>query len=213
MQPTQNPIAYPAIPTQTDPVRHLNCVDCGQLFDEPSRFAECKDCADYADSYGELQLDRYLSETEAGDLAETENTRSFGVVATPCTCPACTSVVPVEPVSQILRCAVLYLCRHGWCQGAYYDQTAVCFTPAACLVGAIAMVCYGGPVEAPAQHFNDPGFDDFEAAVAYLDRHLSAEYGSNVYEFNDAKDRNGLQVVGMLLKAADAWDRTNGGAA
>ncbi len=49
-----------------------------------------------------------------------------------------------------LRATALYLDRHGWCQGSYYDATAVCFTPAACLVGAIGMVCYGGPVDAPA---------------------------------------------------------------
>ena len=79
--------------------------------------------------------------------------------------------------ARTLRDAALYLTRHGWVQGAQYDQTAVCFTPAACLVGAIGMVCYGGPVEAPAQHFGTPEFDAFEAAVSYLDGYLSREYG------------------------------------
>ena len=51
------------------------------------------------------------------------------------------------------------------------------------------MVCYGGPVDAPAQHFDDPGFLDFEEAVLHLDRYLLVEDGSESYEFNDAKGR------------------------
>src|SRR5262249_43674072 len=38
------------------------------------------------------------------------------------------------PVSSVLRSAATYLDRHGWIQGAYYDATATCFTPSACLV-------------------------------------------------------------------------------
>src|SRR5256885_13019108 len=84
-----------------------------------------------------------------------------------------TSTAPMTVVSRTLRDAGSYLTRHGWVQGSYYDQTAQGFTPAACLVGAIGSVCYGGPVDAPAQHFHAPGFAEFEAAVAFLDRYLS----------------------------------------
>ena len=104
---------------------------------------------------------------------------------------------------QVLRSAALYLERHGWIQGAYYDLTSTCFTPAACLVGAIGMVCYGGPVDAPAQHFDDPGYLDFEEAVLHLDRWLLVNDGSESYEFNDAKGRTVQDVTHVLRQAAD----------
>ena len=112
-----------------------------------------------------------------------------------------------------LRAAALYLDRHGWCQGSYYEQTATLFTPAACTVGAIGMVCYGSPVDAPAQHFDDPGWGDFEAAVAFLDRYLIGPYDLDVYSFNDAHGRTAEQVTTALRSAADEWDRTHGGGA
>jgi len=104
---------------------------------------------------------------------------------------------------NVLRSAALYLQRHGWIQGAYYDATAASFTPAACLVGAIGMACYGGPVDAPAQHFDDPGFLDFEEAVLHLDRWLLVNDGSESYEFNDAKGRQVADVLHALRQAAD----------
>ena len=103
----------------------------------------------------------------------------------------------------VLKSAATYLERHGWIQGAYYDATAVIFTPAADMVGAIAMACYGGPVEAPAQHFTDPGFLDFEEAVLHLDRYLLVYDGSVSYEFNDAKGRQFTDVLRVLRQAAD----------
>jgi hypothetical protein len=126
-------------------------------------------------------------------------------------------VVPVT-VASTLRSAARYLSLHGWCQWCYFDQTAECFTPAACMVGAIGMVCYGGPVDAPAQMFDDPGFGDFEEAVAWLDRWLNERYGDGqtpytAYDFNDAKGRTGTEVIVELLHAADAWDTTQDGGA
>ncbi|HEY3002207.1 MAG TPA: hypothetical protein VGJ44_07630 [Kribbellaceae bacterium] len=105
-------------------------------------------------------------------------------------------------VPQTLRNAALYLERHGWIQGSYYDATSGVFTPPACLVVAIGMVCYGGPVEAPAQHFDDPGFADFEEAVLHLDRYLLVEDGSESYEFNDARGRTVHDVTYVLRRAA-----------
>jgi hypothetical protein len=128
-----------------------------------------------------------------------------GYVVTDAGLLALTEVIPGEApgaAAQVLRSAALYLQRYGWIQGAYYDATSQTFTPAACLVGAIAMVCYGGPVEAPAQHFDDPGYLDFEEAVLHLDRYLLVEDGSESYEFNDAKGRTADQVMDVLRKAA-----------
>jgi hypothetical protein len=105
--------------------------------------------------------------------------------------------------AQVLRSAAVYLERHGWIQGSYYDTTATVFTPAACLVGAIGMVCYGGPVDAPAQHFDDPGFLDFEEAVLHLDRYLLVEDGSESYAFNDVPGRRVEDVLHVLRHAAD----------
>lgn len=140
-------------------------------------------------------------------------------------CPDCVTVVPADneygytitgveqapcpaeheapgTAGRVLRSAAVYLERHGWITGAYYDATTGVFTPPACMVGAIGMVCYGGPVDAPAQHFDDPGFLDFEEAVLHLDRYLLVEDGTESYEFNDARGRTVDQVTDVLRKAA-----------
>jgi hypothetical protein len=116
--------------------------------------------------------------------------------------PELTQVSPTT-TARTLRDAATYLSRHGWIQGAYYDPAAEVFTPAACTVGAIGMVCYGGPVEAPAQMFDHSGFDEFEAAVSYLDRLLADEMGHGVYEWNDDRARTWADVVETLVEAAD----------
>jgi hypothetical protein len=104
--------------------------------------------------------------------------------------------------AMVLRLAARYLELHGWIQGAYYDVTATVFTPAADMVGAIAMVCYGGPCETPALMFDDPGFLDFEEAVLHLDRFLLVEDGSEAYEFNDYRGRRLDDVLRVLHEAA-----------
>jgi hypothetical protein len=126
---------------------------------------------------------------------------------------------PVTPANTLRR-AARYLSRYGWIQGAYYDMTATSFTPAACMVGAIGVVCYGGPVDAPAQQFEDPNWADFEQAMAWLDRYLTQRHGQpdgatpyTAYDFNDAKGRTATEVIVELLNAADAWDNTQDGAA
>jgi len=116
-----------------------------------------------------------------------------------------TTVTP----ARTLRAAGLYLSRYGWVQGSYFDQAATVFTPAACIVGAIAIVCYGGSVEAPAQHFDAPEFGDFEAALNFLDRYLVGTTARTVgcaYEFNDAPGRTREGVVNVLEAAADVWE-------
>jgi hypothetical protein len=123
--------------------------------------------------------------------------------STPSTCPVdLVTETDDETTARVLRSAATYLERHGWIQGVYYDATSGSFTPPACLVGAIGMVCYGGPVDAPAQQFDDPGFLDFEAAVLHLDRYLLVEDSSEAYEFNDAKGRRVEDVTHVLRDAA-----------
>jgi len=140
--------------------------------------------------------------------------RTVPDAATPTATPAVPSAITP---AVTLRAAATYLDRHGWCQGGYYEQTGRGILPAACQVGAIGMVCYGSQVDAPAQHFEHPGWGDFEAAVAYLDRYLAVrygldEYGFNVeaYSFNDVKGRTADQVIAALRAAADKWDAEHG---
>lgn len=125
--------------------------------------------------------------------------------------PPCPAAEPT--IGRTLRQVAQYLTDHGWIQGAYYDATGGSFTPPACLVGALGMVCYGGPVAAPAQMFDDPGFGRFEAALAFLDQVLNDRFGVVAYEFNDARGRVAIEVRAALDGAADVWDRTYGGAA
>ncbi|WP_143234409.1 DUF6197 family protein [Paractinoplanes atraurantiacus] len=133
-------------------------------------------------------------------------------------CPNCVTMIPAQPGESptgfetvgspnithtvVLRLAARYLERHGWIQGAYYDATTGVFTPPADMAGAIGMVCYGGPVDAPSQHFDDPGFLDFEQAVLHLDRWLLVHDGTQSYEFNDAHGRRVEDVIAVLREAA-----------
>jgi hypothetical protein len=135
--------------------------------------------------------------TDAGQVALT------GPDSAPSTCPVdLVTETDDATTARVLRSAATYLERYGWIQGTYYDATEGVFTPPACLVGAIGMVCYGGPVDAPAQHYDDPGYLDFEAAVLHLDRYLLAEDGIEAYEFNDAKGRRLEDVTQVLRDAA-----------
>ena len=129
--------------------------------------------------------------------------------------PTTGSVAVTVTPAVTLRQAALYLTRHGWVQGAYYDLAATVFTPAACTVGAIGMVCYGGPVDAPALNYADDAWPDFNEAVGYLEDYLGDTLTADldVYEFNDTKGRTASDVIGALNAAAHMWDRTIGGAA
>lgn len=117
---------------------------------------------------------------------------------------------PVITPAVTLRAAALYLIRHGWIQGSYYDMDARVFTPAACLVGAIAMACYGGPVDAPAQHFDTPEWVEFEAAFTVIDAYTQRVYGMDAYSYNDVAGRNVIDVLLDLRTSADHWDREHG---
>ncbi|MEU4241050.1 hypothetical protein [Actinoplanes sp. NPDC026619] len=143
---------------------------------------------------------------DCGNVVPADNPHGYlvtGADTAPSTCPVdLVTETDDETTARVLRLAAAYLKRHGWIQGAYYDATSGSFAPPACLVGAIGMVCYGGPVDAPAQHFDDPGFLDFEAAVLHLDRYLLAEDGSESYEFNDARGRRVEDVTRVLRDAA-----------
>ncbi|PWR12488.1 hypothetical protein DKT69_23905 [Micromonospora sicca] len=133
--------------------------------------------------------------------------------------------VQVTP-ADLLRCAALYLRRHGWHQGTYYAKTTDISTPPACAAGAIGIACAGHRVE----HFSqlDGGtLADYLAAlgvfVDYLDAHAPVFFidedgylldeHTSPYSWNDDPARTAEQVVAALEAAADEWDRlrTEGG--
>ncbi|SCL16755.1 hypothetical protein GA0070616_1107 [Micromonospora nigra] len=132
--------------------------------------------------------------------------------------------VQVTP-ADLLRCAALYLRRHGWHQGTYYAPTDT-LTPPACAAGAIGIACAGHTVE----HFSqlDPDtLADYLTAMAvfvdYLDAfapvfHLDEDgylidEHTSPYSWNDDPARTAKQVITALEDAADEWNRlhTDGG--
>ncbi len=119
-------------------------------------------------------------------------------------------------VAATLRHAARYLSRNGWVQHSYYRMTAK-LNPAACIVGALGMVCYGSPVEDPLGQFGMPGFAEFEAAYAYLEDFVSVAYGYGVFAYNDTPGRTTATVIAELSRAASIWEcidsDTAGGAA
>ena len=78
--------------------------------------------------------------------------------------------------ADLLRMAALYLRRHGWHQGSYYDTLTATDnpTPPACAVGAIGMACAGHRVN----HFSDLPTDDRHV---YLDA-IAALFGLTAAE-------------------------------
>ncbi|MFF5292600.1 DUF6197 family protein [Paractinoplanes globisporus] len=191
--------------------------------DEPCRYESCTGCGStYTFGPSIDPLCGMCAEAERADVCRNCGDPMLGWYSwSEMLCPSCVAFVAAHPgetatgtvepapagaapgnAAWVLSSAARYLERHGWIQGAYYDGTTGVFTPPADMVGAIAMVCYGGPCEAPAQHFDDPGFLDFEEAVLHLDRYLLAEDGSESYEFNDAPGRRVEDVTRVLRDAA-----------
>ncbi|MGY0004120.1 DUF6197 family protein [Micromonospora sp. I033] len=138
--------------------------------------------------------------------------------------PTTEQVTPAD----LLRMAALYLRRHGWHQGTYYNALfpADFLTPPACAAGAIGIACAGRKVE----HFSqlDGGtLADYLATLAafvdYLDAFhplfLVDEDGFVIdehispYSWNDDPTRTADQVIAALESAADECDRlhTQGG--
>lgn len=135
------------------------------------------------------------------------------------------TLAPVTP-ADLLRMAALYLRRHGWHQGTYYNTTIDTSTPPACAAGAIGIACAGHKVEHFAQLDGDTladylatlgafvdYLDDFHPLFCVdedgfvIDEHISP------YSWNDDPARTAEQVITALEAAADEWDRlhTRGG--
>jgi hypothetical protein len=121
--------------------------------------------------------------------------------------------VAVATPADLLRCAAIYLHRHGWTQDDYYQRHSdTPAMPPACAVGAIAMAAYGTAVDTPSA-FDGPELADFNRAVDFLDLYLTDTYGVPVYTWNDVTGRTADQVIAALCEAADDWDTTHAGGA
>jgi hypothetical protein len=135
--------------------------------------------------------------------------------------------VQVTP-ADLLRCAALYLRRHGWHQGTYYNNLFPSDfpTPPACAAGAIGIACAGHTVEHFCQLDPDALADYLATLAAFVDYlddfyplFLVDEDGfvidehTSPYSWNDDPARTAEQVITALESAADEWDRlhTQGG--
>ncbi|MEU0156475.1 DUF6197 family protein [Micromonospora fulviviridis] len=135
------------------------------------------------------------------------------------------ALAPVTP-ADLLRMAALYLRRHGWHQGTYYNSITDTLTPPACAAGAIGIACAGHTVEHFAQLAPDALADYLATLAAFVD-YLDAFYPlflvdedgfvidehTSPYSWNDDPARTAEQVITALDAAADEWDRlhTQGG--
>jgi len=124
--------------------------------------------------------------------------------------------------ADILRCAALYLIRHGWHQGDMFTNPLQP-TPAACAIGAIRMAVCGTPtslytgdqarqvgraITLLAGHLHDTG------RIPDGDHHcpLCPDDQEIIGDWNDEDDRTAAEVITALTDAADDWDHTHGGA-
>ncbi|GAA3252285.1 hypothetical protein ACFO1B_44200 [Dactylosporangium siamense] len=108
-----------------------------------------------------------------------------------------------DSVRDALLAAGKYLSEHGWNQREYYaDPNAV--NPAACLVGALSMVCYGYPAADPSGNVTHPCWPTFATAVQQLNTYADDTFGEigGVYGFNDVDGRTVGEVLAVLWEVA-----------
>jgi hypothetical protein len=114
--------------------------------------------------------------------------------------------------ADLLRCAALYLYRHGWTQCDYYAPVFDAVTPPACASGALAMAAYGSPLDVP--YIADRSEQvDYRAALRALIDYLDLGGANEVFLWNDAPGSTADEVINALNAAADRWDilHTQGG--
>jgi hypothetical protein len=124
--------------------------------------------------------------------------------------------------AQVMRDAALYLERHGWTQRALYRHTPGEAFPAACAIGALAIVVYGEPLD--NVHTPDRAetglftwvegiFEDYLDAHDRLTNHDTEppHQGLGISDWNDDAYRTQTDVIATLRAAAHDWDHTHGG--
>jgi hypothetical protein len=120
--------------------------------------------------------------------------------------------MPGPTPAQVLRSAADYIERHGWNQGFYYNLPGTP-TPAACAVGAIAITCYGEPVEDPQYTFT-PGRGIYLMTTGWLHDYLCANDiadRAGIPSWNDHPNTTGIDVTDAMRDAAQAWEAQHTG--
>lgn len=130
---------------------------------------------------------------------------------------------PTPGLAQPLRDAADYLDRHGWCQHDFYtDRTSP--TPAADIVGALAIVCFGFPTtDVSFEHIPTDDLIDAEKAFLQAARILGAFVGLDdmvdadgnrvdysLSDFNDEPYQSIGAITAVLRAAADEHEQTGG---
>jgi hypothetical protein len=117
--------------------------------------------------------------------------------------------------ADVLRCAALYVQRHGFHQGDMFADLTTS-TPAACAQGAVKMAICGNPHASYTRH-DAVLFDETMTVLAgHLDPDFDswgldifgepAEPQSVVADWNDEDGRTIDQLVTALTEAADDYD-------
>ncbi|MEO3820987.1 hypothetical protein [Plantactinospora sp. B24E8] len=128
--------------------------------------------------------------------------------------PPTTRDVDLTP-ADILRCAAIYVQRHGWTRGVFFTSALVDPTPfpPACAAGAICTATVGQPTMPADLH---PGTRPAAyRALAFFADYLN-DFGNpssrpdavnTIGDWNDETSRTGTEVIDALNDAADEWDR------
>ena len=125
---------------------------------------------------------------------------------------------PMSPAA-LLRGAALYLTRHGWVQGQFFDLMVEDRFPPACSLGAINICAHGRPILCSDDTAEDPNTDAAIGAMRVLAAHLCPEYTETVDVFaymasaidivsgwNDDDERTYAEVIETLTDAAHDWE-------
>ncbi|MFB6396180.1 DUF6197 family protein [Polymorphospora lycopeni] len=116
--------------------------------------------------------------------------------------------------ADLLRGAALYIERHGWNQGAFFQLPTRHRLAPACAMGALRIAATG----TTDSIILDDVFTQVLAAQAILANHLEPDYDHTtdleadlnfevISDWNDDGDRTAAEVVTALRDAADTWDR------
>jgi hypothetical protein len=120
--------------------------------------------------------------------------------------------------AELLRGAALYLTRHGWLQGDFFDLLDQAAFPPACAMGAINICAHGRPILGSDDGADDAHTDAAITAMRVLAASLDVDYASGdtsvsaidiVSGWNDDHSRTLDEVITALTDAADDWDRTH----
>lgn len=176
MQPTQNtPTGDPA-----DAGWYSQCHGCGFEYTRLKQDKRCETCVETQALMDRLEAVGTCATVQPGSTAE------------------------LAEVGSTLLSAAHYLSEHGWTQHEYYADTHS-LNPAVCTAGALSMVCYGYPAEAPADNCTHPSYGAFQSAMVRLHTYIGDLFGDElggVYGFNDTPGRTVADVLAILRDAA-----------